>query len=212
MTRTIDIRNSCAISRFAAVAAVFLCGAAGLLIVELVPTPKVVLIDEEPPNVIGGESSGEMPKFSDIDSLVSFCSENTTSSRGFVVMRNGTCILVPEPTSDPVAKAMEILAKCAEPDAKFLTERIETGDVLVTFRDSVFHRVAADEIRELEDWSLLRFRDLLSSHEKVAAEPGWVPPAEARLGLVGRERLLRDAKAMEIVKILRPDTSIATAK
>ncbi len=212
MTRTNDIRNSCAISKLAAVAAVFLCGAAGLLIVGLVPAPKVVTIDKKAPQAMGGIQSGEMPEFSDLDSLVHFCSENTTSSRGFVVMRNGTCILVPEPTSDPVATAMEILKKCAEPDAKFLTERIETGDVLVTFRDRVFHRVAVDEIRELEDWSLLYFRDLLSPDEKVAAKPGWVPPAEARLGLIGRERLLRDAKAMEIVKILRPDTSIATAK
>ena len=81
MTRTIDIRNTCAISKLAAVAAVFLCGAAGLLIVGLVPEVEVVAIDEGVPQAIGGVQSGEMPEISDLDCWCIFVPRSTTSNR-----------------------------------------------------------------------------------------------------------------------------------
>ncbi len=212
MTRTSDIRNSCAVSKFAAIAAVFVCGVAGLLVVALVPVGIEPVAGKQLPEPAPKLPVAAIPVSPDLESLIRFCAENTTSARGFVVLGYGTCVLVPEPTDDPVSRAKEILRNCAEPDARFVTERTVEGDVVVSFRDSVFHRVAAAEIRELEDWSLLNFRALLSPGEKLAAKPGWVPPADARLGLIGRDRLLRDAKRMEIIKVLRPDTSVALGK
>jgi hypothetical protein len=101
--------------------------------------------------------------------------------------------------------------KSAKPEARFLTEKTVEGGLIVTFEGPVFHLIPKVEVDTLDNWTKENLADLMSELELAAADPGWAPPPEARLGLLGRKRLLADVQEGEIVKILRPNTAVAKA-
>ncbi|WP_411827224.1 hypothetical protein [Luteolibacter sp. AS25] len=144
-----------------------------------------------------------------LEKLVNFCINHTTADRGFVIFSNGTCVLIPEPCEDPLTTAREMLANNAKPEARFLTERTTDGDLIVTFQNSVFHWVGSYELEAIRNWAEANLHSLFSPEEMKTIKPNWTPPMDARVGLVSRKRLLADGSGMEIVKILRPNTSVA---
>lgn len=220
-----SLKKSCRVSSPEAVAALFISALIGLSMVALVPERNISEPGYKAVDSVTGRdaftevaedseavvSSGDLALGSaDLEKVISFCITHTTASRGFVVFRNGTCVLVNEPSENPVKEALSILAGCAQSEARFLSERTAEGDLVVTFKGSVFHWIPGSDINTLEEWSLANFETLLSENERKEAAPGWVPPANARLGLVSRKRLLEDAASNEVVKVLRPNTSVAS--
>ncbi len=215
-----SLKKSCRVSSPEGVAALFISAIIGLTMVALIPEKDrsqaagEIAVDvknveqTENPEVV--TDSAELSLRSvDLEKVIKFCIAHTTASRGFVVFSNGSCALVKEPSSDPVAEARAILASCAESDARFLSELTAEGDMIVTFKGSVFQWIPTDDIESMEEWSLANLDTLLSDSEREMSAPGWVPPAKARLGLISRKRLLDDAANGKVVKILRPNTSVA---
>lgn len=184
----------------------------GLVLVAIVPNqPQAQVRDEvsaSDGSLIGMDT---YVREVDISELIRFCKQHTTAQRGFVIFRNGTCVLIREPDSDPAGTAKLALAKCGKPEARFLTEKTKEGDLIVTFEGSVFHFVPKEDLELLDRLTLKNQAGLLSELELASVDPDWAPPAEARLGLLGRKRLLADAEASEIIKILRPNTAVASA-
>lgn len=137
------------------------------------------------------------------DELVSFCSRHVTEKRSFVVFKRGTCVVINEPCKDPMKEARRILAECKDIEAKFLTELTNDGDMIVAFKDPVFHRFSKNELEKLTP-SLKRTASiLLTPAESVAAGDGWIPPGNARIGLLARRRMLEDAANAVPVKVIR---------
>ena len=135
--------------------------------------------------------------------LVSFCSRHVTEKRSFVVFKRGTCVVINEPCEDPVAEANLILANCTDPDARFLTETSSEGDLIVAFKQPVFHRFSKSDMTKLQPWLQESARALLTPSESVAAGEGWSPPQDAGIGLLARRRMLEDAANAVPVKVIR---------
>jgi hypothetical protein len=137
------------------------------------------------------------------EDLISFCSKHVTEKRSFVVFKRGTCVVINEPCEDPKGEALRVLARCKQPDAKFLTEPTAEGDMIVTFKEPIFHRFNPEEVGKFLPWLKKSAAALLTPAESVQAGEGWVPPDQARFGLLARRRLLEDAADAVPVKIIR---------
>lgn len=140
---------------------------------------------------------------SSANELVSFCSRHVTEKRSFVVFKRGTCVVINEPCKDPMKEARRILAECKDVEAKFLTELTSDGDMIVAFKDPVFHRFSKSELEKLTPSLKQASSILLTPAESVAAGDGWIPPGNARIGLLARRRMLEDAANAVPVKVIR---------
>lgn len=137
------------------------------------------------------------------EDLISFCSKHVTEKRSFVVFKRGTCVVINEPCEDPKAEALRILSRCKQPDAKFLTEPTAEGDMIVTFKEPIFQRFNPEEVSRILPWLKKSAAALLTPVESVEAGDGWVPPDQARFGLLARRRMLEDVADAVPVKIIR---------
>ncbi len=137
------------------------------------------------------------------EDLITFCSKHITEKRSFVVFKRGTCVVITEPCEDPKTEALRVLARCKQPDAKFLTEPTAEGDMIVTFKEPLFLRFSPDEIARIQPWLKKSAAALLTPAESVQAGEGWMPPDQARFGLFARRRMLEDAADAVPVKIIR---------
>lgn len=135
--------------------------------------------------------------------LVKFCSDNVTENRSFVLFRRGTCVIIDEPCQNPLAVARKKLDACVGEDVRFISEPTAEGDLIVTFKEPVFHRFSRDELAKPSAWLDHASPALLTPAETVAAGDGWSPTGNARYGLLARRRLLEDAADPVPVRIIR---------
>lgn len=135
--------------------------------------------------------------------LAAFCTRHVTEKRSFVVFKRGTCVVINEPCTDPMKEARRILLESRQPDARFLTEVSNEGDLIVAFKNPVFQRFNKNELARLEPWLRESAGVLLTPAESVTAGDGWVPPQNARIGLLARRRMLEDAADAIPVKVIR---------
>ena len=141
--------------------------------------------------------------------LVQFCSENIKDTRAFVLFTHGTCVVVDnEPDPEVIKqKALEILAKTAKPDARFVCTPVEDHNIIVSYSEPVFHLRFKDEIelhrKEIEQ----DFRRFLTEEESADITPAWEPPFHAKVGLRSRARLLKDAASPLIARIIAPQNA-----
>jgi hypothetical protein len=140
------------------------------------------------------------------DDLVKFCASNVTENRSFVVFRNGSAVIINEPCADPLAEARAKLGKCSGTDVRFVAEPTREGELIVTFKEPVFHRFSGDDISELSLWLSNNASNLLSPKEREAVTEGWSPNRNARFGLLARSRMLEDATNPVPVRIIRAKT------
>lgn len=159
------------------------------------------------PNVTKATPSKQKPRnVFDADSLkrrIDFCAKHVTLRRSFVVFESGTCVIVNEPTADPIAEALRILKRTAGPNALFVTKRIENDHLMVTYREPVFQCLFADEIAQITPSLDQALESFLSPTELESKTPDWNPPTDAKLGFFGRFNLYRDANARQIAKVIR---------
>lgn len=199
-------------SRVAMPIALLLAGIFGLGISVIQPTalfknsaaalPQDPVADAVPSKIL---AEGPVPELAApaADELVSFCSKHVTEKRSFVVFKRGTCVVINEPCKDPMTEARRILAECKDAEARFLAEPTTEGDVIVAFKDPVFHRFSKSELEKLRPALEQSAGVLLTPAESVAAGPGWVPPDHARIGLLARRRMLEDAASAVPIKVIR---------
>lgn len=138
-----------------------------------------------------------------LNRLISFCASMVTSDRTFVVFANGTCVIVNEPSLDPVAEAVTILGECSSPNARFITKEIEHGNILVTYQKPAFHCLFEDEVAQTRPQIEQNFLHYLTAAERSQVEIDWEPPFHAKLGLVARHRLNEDATDLQVAKVIK---------
>lgn len=199
-------------SRIALPVALMLAGTFGLVIVAVQPPvvsknaalrPIEMGSQAETPRIEGPEAVDLVAVPTAEEDLIRFCSDHVTAKRSFVIFKRGTCVIINEPCQSPLREAREILAKCDDPNARFISEPTTEGDLIVAFTQPVFHRFSPHEMSELAPDLAKTAAALLSPVESVEAGEGWTPPAIARFGLVARRRMLEDAAKAEPLKIVR---------
>ncbi len=218
-----DASRSPLSSRIALSLALLLAGIFGLAAAILLPAPnlKKSTAGRSAPESLAAadpetslrrhEKAGEPPAPS-TDDLVQFCSNHVTDKRTFVLFKRGTCVVVEEPCTDPLAEARKKLAACAESEAPFVPEPTSEGDLIITFKEPVFHRFTQDDLEGLLPWLDQVAPALLSPAESMAAVEGWSPHQNAKVGLLARRRMLEDATQAVPVKIIRARNRATAAR
>ena len=186
----------------------------GLILAAILPLIAVILtrylsddVKKESPEpqarVVAGSDSR----------LVKFCSENIKESRAFVLFQHGTCVVVENQKDTETIRltALDILAKTAVPDARFVCTPVEDNNLIVSYSKPVFHLRFQDEMdhhrREIEE----DFRRFLTADETADITPAWEPPFHAKVGLRSRARLLKDAANPQIARIIAPQGTEKTS-
>lgn len=200
-------------SRVALAAALLLAGIFGLTAAFMVP-PKAQTA-RQPVQEISTPALREAPRLAETSEkpksspppaakdLVAFCSDHVSKNRSFVIFRNGTCVVVNEPSMDPIGDARELLLACEDPEAKFVPEMTMDGNLMISFKEPVFHNFTAQDREELQAKLEILTPTLLTPKEKTSAGDHWVPPSHARFGLLARRRMLEDAADPTPVKVIR---------
>lgn len=145
------------------------------------------------------------------DDLVKFCAANVTETRSFVVFRNGSAVIINEPCGDPLAEARTKLSACSGSDVRFVTEPTREGELIVTFKEPVFHRFSGDDVSQLSLWLSNNAENLLSPEERGSVADGWSPNRNARFGLLARSRMLEDATNPVPIRIIRAKGRVVAA-
>lgn len=208
-------------SRVAFGIALLLAGSFGLAVAIMVPnhsapqaaSKKVAGNDAKIRTSLASDDDKPATEFeASADELVKFCSQHVTAERSFVVFSRGTCVVINEPSTDPLADAKKKLSACADPSTPFIPEPTAEGDLIISFKEPVFQRFTRDEISELVPRLEKLVPALLSPAESVAAGKGWSPPDHAKVGLLARRRMLEDASSAVPVKIVRAKTRETAAR
>lgn len=218
-----DASRSPLSSRIALSLALLLAGIFGLAAAILLPAPSLKKsAARETPAAELAASNGVLspphapdagdPPVPSADGLVQFCSKHVTDKRTFVLFRRGTCVVVDEPCADPLVEARKKLASCAESEAPFVPEPTSEGDLIITFKEPVFHRFTQSELHDLGPWLEQVAPALLSPAESMAAVEGWSPHQNAKVGLLARRRMLEDASQAVPVKIIRAKNRATAAR
>ena len=168
---------------------------------DVVATPPAAPLLASAPQPAGTAVNGE--SVTDTQRRIDFCSQHVTSDRSFVVFANGTCVIVNEPTANPIQDAIDLIKKCSGPDARFITRRIEADSYMITYREPIFHCLFADEVEQLGPVVRLSYPNFLAESERRAQPAGWEPPFDAKLGLLTRTFLNADAREQQVAKVIR---------
>jgi hypothetical protein len=209
-------------SRVALLTALFLAGFFGLAATIVLPVPnfkksgtRVASLparNEAEPVSIADRADATVCPAPSAAELVKFCSDNVNEKRSFVLFQRGTCVVIDEPSQNPLAEAKSKLAACAaSSDVRFISEPTAEGDLIVTFKEPVFQRFSKDELARHSSWLHQATPTLLTPTESVAAGNGWSPPENARFGLLARRRLLEDAANPVPVRIIRAKNRVMPA-
>lgn len=197
-------------SRLALAMALLLAGGFGLAATYLVkPTVLRAGASDGAPEVAApvvipkAKTKPSPPAATAANDLIAFCSTHVTARRSFVVFRYGTCVVVDEPSTDPVGDARARLEACDDPEARFVPELTAEGNLLVSFKEPVFHNFTPTERETIQNELNRLTPALLTPKERVSAGDDWVPPTHARFGLLARRRMLEDAARPVAVKIIR---------
>lgn len=160
------------------------------------------VLSETPPAVLPTGST---------DDLVKFCAANVSDTRSFVVFHNGSAVIINEPCKDPLAEARAKLDACAGQDVHFVAEPTREGELIVTFKQPVFHRFSGTDIAQLSLWLSNNAGNLLSPDERKSVSEGWSPNRNARFGLLARSRMLEDATNPVPVRIIRAKSRVVAS-
>lgn len=207
-------------SRIAFGIALLIAGSFGLAVAIMVPNHEPQPAEEKSLSAndmkirtsLEQDDGVEMPAAVSTDSLVKFCSQHVTATRTFVVFSRGTCVVVNEPSSDPLSDAKRKLAACADPSTPFIPEPTAEGDLIVSFKEPVFQRFTKEEMSKLAPVLDELAPALLTPAESVAAGSNWTPPDQAKVGLLARRRMLEDASSVVPVRIIRAKSRETAAR
>ena len=192
-------RMAAGIAAGAALVAVILASNGPASAKGILPAAPAPLPPAAPPQ----ELREELSLGGDLARCIDFCAQHVTTERSFVVFSNGTCVIVDEPSDQPVVDAIHTLEDCSGPNARFITRGIEDGHFLVTYRRAAFHCIFAEEISSQRDLIERTFLAFLTPGERRNMPPAFDPPFNAKLGLVARARLNRDAQELTVAKVIR---------
>ena len=199
-------------SRLALGAALLIAGSFGVAVAVLVPRHAGTAATAPAKGTANETAKDEGAPVAATEELVKFCASHVTGQRSFVIFSRGTCVVVNEPCKDPLAEAKKSLTACADPNTPFIPEATSEGDLIVSFKEPLFHRFTQGELKKLAPWLDGIAPALLSPKESVAAGKDWTPPNHAKAGLLARRRMLEDASDAVPVRIVRAKTKETAAR
>ncbi len=134
---------------------------------------------------------------------IAFCADEVRLDRTLVIFSHGTCVLVHEPSENPLVEACAVLAAAAKPGAVFATATGADGAVMVTYRERVFQRFGKEDTAVVLTSLGDRYSELMTEGERSARNPSQLVPDSVKLGFVGRWCLLQDAAEKKPLRIVR---------
>ncbi len=219
----LDFNNVCrstTSSQFSLALALLLAGSFGLVTAIVIPSLKPqqssalansTAYERQSARKVSVAISQEIPD-AESEELVRFCSKHVTELRSFVLFRSGTCVVVDEPCTDPIAEACRKLTNCAVADARFVSEFTRDGNLIVVFEEPVFHRFSNDELNQISSQFDENTPGLLNQAADLTTDEDRGSGPCMKVGLLARQRMLEDASHVVPVKIIRANSRYTAAR
>jgi hypothetical protein len=142
----------------------------------------------------------------DIERTVASFAHYTDRSRTFVVFEHGTCVVVPESSTDPEGEAKRLLDAVYNFHPDFNPRQMDDGNFTVSYSQPAFSVVFADEVKANRQYIDLNHLDGVVREEVLLDASGRQNQFDDRgkIGLFGRARMFMDAQSPRIVRVWRP--------
>ena len=169
-----------------------------------------------PPKKLGSEKLPDdfppKPKWKpnlpiDIERTIQAFAYYSDKKKTFAVFENGTCVVIPDGSSDPENTAKEILNKVYNYHPDFNPQTMDDGNFMVSYSQPAFSVVFKDEFEKNRDYidqnhldGVVRAEVLLNAKR----EPNKFDDI-GKIGLFARARMFLDAQNPVVVKIWTPN-------
>ena len=142
----------------------------------------------------------------DIERTVSTLAYYTNHKQAFVVFENGTCVIVPDASSDPLNDALQRLDKVYNYHPDFNPMKMDDGHHLVSYSQPAYSVVFADELENNRSYIDTHHLDGLVRDEVLLDAQGVANTfdEQGKIGLFGRARMFLDAQHPKSVRVYRP--------
>jgi hypothetical protein len=130
----------------------------------------------------------------------------TDRKKTFAVFANGTCVLLPDGTSQPEKDAKEILNKVYNYHPDFKPQSMDDGNFLVSYSQPAFSVVFKDEVEKNQAYIDKNHLDGVVRAEVLLNAKGEANKFDqmGKIGLFGRARMFLDAQNPVVVRVWKP--------
>ncbi len=142
----------------------------------------------------------------DIPRTVQTFAYYTDRKRTFAVFTHGTCVLLPEGSTDGEKDAKEILDKVYHYHPDFNPQAMDDGHFMISYSQPAYSVVFKEELETHRDYIDRNHLDGVVRAEVLLNAKGEPNKFDDRgkVGLFGRARMFLDAQAPVVVQIWRP--------
>ena len=190
-----------------------------MIIIALVAIGAIVFLavnrKASPPRKLGSENSPDdfppKPKWKpnlpvDIERTIQTFAYYSDKKQAFAVFQNGTCVLIPDGSSNTEGTAKEILNKVYNFHPDFNPQAMDDGNFMVSYSQPAYSIVFKDEFEKNRDYieqnhldGVVRAEVLLNAkHEANKFDD------IGKIGLFARARMFLDAQNPVVVEIWKP--------
>lgn len=143
----------------------------------------------------------------DIERTIQTFAYYSDKKKAFAVFQNGTCVLIPDGSSNLESAAKEILNKVYNYHPDFNPQSMDDGNFMVGYSQPAYSIVFKDEFEKNRDYidqnhldGVVRAEVLLNANR----EPNKFDDT-GKIGLFARSRMFLDAQNPVVVKIWKPN-------
>lgn len=143
----------------------------------------------------------------DIERTIQTFAYYSDKKRTFAVFQNGTCVLIPDGSSNLESAAKEILNKVYNYHPDFNPQAMDDGNFMVSYSQPAYSVVFKDEFEKNRDYIEQNYSDGWVRDEVLLNENGKSDKFDDRfkIGLFARSRMFLDAQSPVVVKIWKPN-------
>ena len=191
-----------------------------LIIIVLAALAAVVFFavnrKSTPPKKVGSEKTPDdfppKPKWKpnvpvDIERTIQAFAYYSDKKKTFAVFENGTCVVVPDESSNVENSAKEILDKVYNYHPDFNPQAMDDGNFMVSYSQPAYSVVFKDEFEKNRDYIDQNHLDGVVRAEVLLNAKGEPNKFDDRgkIGLFARSRMFLDAQKPVVVKIWKPN-------
>lgn len=143
----------------------------------------------------------------DIDRTIQTFAYYSDKKRTFAVFQNGTCVLIPDGSSNLESAAKEILNKVYNYHPDFNPQSMDDGNFMVSYSQPAYSVVFKDEFERNRDYIDQNHIDGVVRAEVLLNAKGEQNKFDdiGKIGLFARSRMFLDAQNPVVVKIWKPN-------
>lgn len=143
----------------------------------------------------------------DIERTIQTFAYYSDKKRVFAVFQNGTCVLIPDGSSNPESAAKEILDKVYNYHPDFNPQSMDDGNFMVSYSQPAYSVVFKDEFEKNRDYIEQNHLDGVVRAEVLLNATGEQNKFDdiGKIGLYARSRMFLDAQNPVVVKMWKPN-------